>query len=290
MRLYRTTRGLARGEGDELLLLDLPHPDVGSLLADDVSRAGSARVTERIALDSIELLAPVPSPATIVVVGANYADHIAEAGIPVPASPAFFAVPAGPGLITGPGSLIVLPAEAAGQVDYEAELAVVMGAAGKNIPARDAWAHVGGLTVANDVSARDVQLEGMRNGSVVDLTAIQRSKTFPTFKPLGPAVVTPDEFRQPLDLAVTTRVNNEVRQAGRTSGMLFSVAELVEAVSARVPLSAGDIILTGTPGGVGFVSGSYLKAGDMVEVAVEDIGVVRNVLTVAQGAPGERVP
>jgi 2-keto-4-pentenoate hydratase/2-oxohepta-3-ene-1,7-dioic acid hydratase in catechol pathway len=119
----------------------------------------------------------------------------------------------------------------------------------------------------------------MRNGSVVDLVPIQRSKTFPTFKPLGPAVVTPDEVGQPIDLAITTRVNDELRQHSRTSEMLFSVAEIVEAVSARIPLTTGDLILTGTPAGVGLASGSYLRSGDTVEVAIEGIGHLRNAVT-----------
>jgi 2-keto-4-pentenoate hydratase/2-oxohepta-3-ene-1,7-dioic acid hydratase in catechol pathway len=284
MRLYRTTRGLARGEGDELLLLDLPHSDIGSLLADDVTLARTAQVIERAALGSIETLAPVSRPNTVVVVGANYRDHVVEAGMSMPTSLPFISVSAGLGLLTGHGSPIVLPVEAADQVDYEAELAVIIGTGGKDIRATDAWNHVGGFTVANDVSARDIQFHGMHNGSVVDMAAIQRSKTFPTFKPLGPAVVTPDEFTQPLDLAITTRVNDELRQQGRSRQMLFSVAEIVEAVSARIPLTTGDLILTGTPAGVGLASGSYLKAGDTVEVAIEGIGHLRNTVQSHRGA------
>jgi len=234
-------------------------------------------------LGSIELLPPVGRPNTVVLVGANYRDHVVEAGISMPASPAFFSVPAGVDLLTGSGSPIVLPVEAADQVDYEAELAVIIGAGGKDIRARDAWSHVGGLTVANDVSARDIQFQGMRDGGVVDLAPIQRSKTFPTFKPLGPAMVTPDEFSPPLDLAVTTRVNGELRQDGRTGEMLFSLPELIEAVSARIPLAPGDLILTGTPAGVGLASGAYLRPGDTVDVAVEGIGHLCNVVTSAAG-------
>ena len=283
MRLYRTIRGIARGEGDELALLDLPYPDLGSLLAADVTLARTAQVIGRAPLGSIELLPPVGRPNTVVLVGANYRDHVVEAGISMPASPAFFPVPAGVDLLTGSGSPIVLPVEAPDQVDYEAELAVIIGAGGKDIRARDAWSHVGGLTVANDVSARDIQFQGMHDGGVVDLAPIQRSKTFPTFKPLGPAMVTPDEFSPPLDLAVTTRVNGELRQNGRTGEMLFSLPELIEAVSARIPLAPGDLILTGTPAGVGLASGAYLRPGDTVDVAVEGIGHLCNVVTSAAG-------
>jgi 2-keto-4-pentenoate hydratase/2-oxohepta-3-ene-1,7-dioic acid hydratase in catechol pathway len=281
MRLYRTTRGLARGEGDELLVLDLPQTDIATLLAEDLTLARTAQVSERIALNSIELLAPISRPNTVVVVGTNYRDHVVEAGMSIPTSPPFFSLPAGLDLLTGHGCPIVLPVEAADQVDYEAELAVIIGTGGKHIRADVAWNHVGGLTVANDVSARDIQFQGTHNGSVVDMAPIQRSKTFPTFKPLGPAVVTTDEFTQPLDLAITTRVNDKPRQKSRTSDMLFSVAEIIEAVSARIPLTTGDLILTGTPAGVGLASGSYLKAGDTVEVAIEGIGRLRNTVTVA---------
>jgi 2-keto-4-pentenoate hydratase/2-oxohepta-3-ene-1,7-dioic acid hydratase in catechol pathway len=289
MRLYRTTRGLARGDGDALLLLDLPHPDVGSLLADDIARARTARVTDRVTPGSVTLLAPVSAPvsapATVVVVGANYRDHVAEAGIVLPAAPQFFTVPAGRDFFTAHGSPIVLPVEAPGHVDYEAELAVVIGTGGQDIRATDAWHHVGGLAVANDVSARDVQFRGMRDGSVVDLPVIRRSKTFPAFKPMGPVVVTPDEFALPLDLTITTHVNGEPRQKGRTSDMLFSVAEIIEAVSATITLAPGDVILTGTPAGVGLASGTYLKEGDTVAVAIDGIGELRNAVT-AGGLPG----
>jgi 2-keto-4-pentenoate hydratase/2-oxohepta-3-ene-1,7-dioic acid hydratase in catechol pathway len=285
MRLYRTTLGLARGDGDALLLLDLPHPDVGSLLADDIARARTARVTDRVNPGSVTFLAPVSAPAMVVVVGANYRDHVVEAGIVMPTAPQFFPVSTGRDFFTAHGSPIVLPVEAPGRVDYEAELAVVIGTGGRDIRATDAWHHVGGLAVANDVSARDVQFRGMRDGSVVDLSPIQRSKTFPTFKPMGPVVVTQDEFTQPLDLTITTHVNGEPRQKGRTSDMLFSVAEIIEAVSATITLAPGNVILTGTPAGVGLASGTYLKAGDTVAVAIDGIGELRNAVT-AGGLPG----
>jgi 2-keto-4-pentenoate hydratase/2-oxohepta-3-ene-1,7-dioic acid hydratase in catechol pathway len=276
VRLYLTPEGLARADGDELLLLDLPHRDVGELLADDVTLALGARVTARVPLDSVTLLAPLPRPKTVVLVGVNYADHVAEAGMAIPKAPAFFPIPVGPELITAPGAPIVLPARAPGQVDYEAELAVVIGAAGQDIPTAGAWRHIAGFTAANDVSARDVQLLGMREGKVVDLEQIRRAKSFPTFKPLGPSVVTSDEFGQPPDLAISTLVNGEPRQQSRTSEMLFAVDELVAAVSARIPLQAGDLVLTGTPSGVGLSSGDYLRAGDTVEVIVDGIGSLRN--------------
>ncbi|MEV0069917.1 MULTISPECIES: fumarylacetoacetate hydrolase family protein [unclassified Amycolatopsis] len=271
MRLYRTTQGLARGEGDELLLLDVPHHDVAELLVDN---AQDAAVRGRLPLAEATLLAPVAQPKTVVIVGANYAGHIAEAGLKVPTTPAFFPITPGPELFVGTGKPIVLPAEAPDRVDYEAELAVVLGAPAGDVKVEDAARCIAGFTVANDVSARDVQFRGMRDGAVVDLSLLQRAKGFPTFKPLGPVLVTPDELGD--DLAVTTRVNGVLRQQGRTSEMLFPVAELVAAVSAKIPLAAGDVILTGTPAGVALASGDYLRAGDVVEVSVEGIGSLRN--------------
>ncbi|WP_263399627.1 fumarylacetoacetate hydrolase family protein [Saccharopolyspora pogona] len=132
------------------------------------------------------------------------------------------------------------------------------------------------MTIVNDVSARDVQLAGMSDGVITDTRGVARGKTFPTFKPLGPAVVTMEEFDHPLDLAITTRVNGELRQDGRTSEMLFTVPEVIETVSASVPLEAGDVILTGTPAGVALASGRYLRPGDEVEIDIEHIGRLRN--------------
>jgi 2-keto-4-pentenoate hydratase/2-oxohepta-3-ene-1,7-dioic acid hydratase in catechol pathway len=279
VRLYLTPVGIARGDGDELLVLDLPHRDIGALLADDVNLARDATVTARLPLHSTTLLAPVPRPGTVVLVGINYADHVAESGMATPNAPAFFPIPVGPRLFTDPGAPIELPVEAPAQVDYEAELAIVIGTGGRDIPVADAWRHIGGFTAANDVSARDVQSLGMGAGTVVDLDQIRRAKSFPTFKPLGPSVVTPGEVGQPPDLALTTTVNGEVRQRSRTSEMLFGVDELVAAVSAKIPLRAGDLVLTGTPAGVALSSGNYLRAGDTVEVAVEGIGCLRNEVT-----------
>jgi 2-keto-4-pentenoate hydratase/2-oxohepta-3-ene-1,7-dioic acid hydratase in catechol pathway len=288
MRLYRTTLGLARGEGDDLLLLDLPHRDIEALLADGVEVARTARVSGRMGTSSIELRNPISRPTNIYVVGANYRDHVLEAGIQMPTSPSFLRISANPAVLADPGSQILLPIEAAEQVDYEAELAVLIGVGGKDIPVGEAWKHVGGLTAANDVSARHVQFQGMDHGAVVDAEAVRRSKSFPTFKPFGPAVVTPDEFTPSLDLAITTHVNGGLRQRSRTGRMLFSIAEIIAGISAAVPVACGDVILTGTPAGVGLASKTYLRPGDTIDVAIEGLGRLRN--TVASSARDSRRP
>lgn len=280
LRLYRTPDGLAREEGEELVVLDLPHPDVGALLLDDFSLAATASTRLRVPRNTTTLLAPFPQPGKVVLAGANYRDHVKEAGMPIPDAAVFITVTGG--MVTGPSSDIVLPADAPGCVDYEAELAVVIGVGGKDIPAARAWDHIAGLTVANDVSARDVQLAGMREGVITDTATVARGKTYPTFKPLGPALVTPDELTQPLALGITTWVNGEVRQHSNTDQMLFSVPEIIETVSASVPLEAGDVVLTGTPAGVALASGRYLQAGDVVEICIEQIGRLYNKVISAQ--------
>lgn len=218
-------------------------------------------------------------PGKIVIAGANYRDHVLEAGLPVPKSVVFIVVSGD--MVTGPHSPIVLPVEAPSQVDYEAEVALVVGVGGSDIAAADAWRHVGGLTVVNDVSARDVQLAGITDGAISDPASVGRGKSFPTFKPMGPGLVTPDEFDQPLDLAITTRVNGELRQNGRTSEMMFSVPEIIETVSATVPLAGGDVVLTGTPSGVALASGRYLRAGDLVEIEIDGLGRLSNTVVSA---------
>ncbi|MFF0023038.1 fumarylacetoacetate hydrolase family protein [Streptomyces sp. NPDC005496] len=274
MRLYRTPAGLARGEGDELALLDLPHLDVADLLSDGIEQARSARVHSRIPFHGAVLLPPVEVPGTVVIAGANYRDHVAEAGMPTPTAPVFITVQ---GMsASGPYDPIWLPAEAPSQVDYEAELAVVISRPGRDIPVRRVWDHVAGLIAVNDVSARDVQLAAMTDGVVTDIDGVRRGKSFPHFKPMGPAVVTVDETGTDLDLAIRTYVNGEVRQDSRTSQMIFSVPEIISHVSATTPLLPGDVVLTGTPGGVALASGGYLRSGDVVTVEIEGLGRLHN--------------
>jgi len=187
--------------------------------------------------------------------------------------------------VVGPGTPIVLPADAPDQVDYEGELALIVGTGGSNIAAADAWTHIAALTIVNDVSARDIQLSGMADGAITAIDNVSRAKGFPTFKPLGPCLVTVDEFESPLNLQITTYVNGEVRQSARTSEMIFSVPEIVEYVSSSVHLAVGDLILTGTPGGVGLATGAYLKAGDVVEIDIEGIGRLTNPVVASNSAP-----
>ncbi len=199
---------------------------------------------------------PPLRPGKIVAVGLNYRPHIVEMGLPLPGEPLLF-LKAVSSLLPA-GEPIVLPPESS-QVEHEGELAVVIGRACRKVSPGDAPAFILGYTIANDVTARDLQ---KKDGQWA------RAKSFDTFCPAGPEVV---PGLDPSDLALETRVNGELRQSARTSEMLFPPAVLVAAISRVMTLLPGDLILTGTPGGVG-----PLRDGDTVEVAIERIGALRN--------------
>ena len=206
-------------------------------------------------LDEVQLLAPC-TPTKVVAVGLNYADHAAETKHEIPAEPLLFLKP--PSAVIGPGENIVYPLFSQ-RVDYEAELAVVMGRRTRNISVDEVLDHVLGYTCGNDVTARDLQ---RKDGQWT------RSKSFDTFCPLGPWIVTDLD---PSDLAVESRVNGQVQQRSRTRHLIFSVAELIHHLAQVMTLEPGDVILTGTPAGIG-----PLHAGDRVEIEVEGIGVLEN--------------
>ncbi|MEE8330550.1 MAG: fumarylacetoacetate hydrolase family protein [Acidimicrobiia bacterium] len=202
------------------------------------------------------LLSPV-FPTKIVAVGRNYADHAAEMGAKLPVEPLIFLKPAT--AVVGPGDGVRYPPEST-EVHHEAELAVVIGKVTAKVAVEDALSHVLGYTAANDVTARDLQRS---DGQWT------RAKGFDTFCPLGPAVET--EFDPTENHHVISRVNGEVRQEGSTADLIFGVPELIAYISAVMTLLPGDVILTGTPEGVGAV-----QPGDVMEVEVEGIGILRN--------------
>lgn len=233
--------------------------DEGELvvLAGDPMFAGYETTGERVPLADVALLAPVIPRSKVVCVGRNYRDHAAELGNDVPAAPMLFFKPNTS--VIGPGDSIVLPPQSE-RVDFEGELAAVIGRIAKNVPAERALDHVFGYTIANDVTARDLQKS---DGQWA------RAKGFDTFCPLGPAIET--EFDLDGGAVVTTRVNGEVRQQAPISDMIFPLAEVIAYASAAFTLLPGDVILTGTPAGVGpFV------AGDTVEVEITGLGTLRN--------------
>ncbi|MHB1025758.1 MAG: fumarylacetoacetate hydrolase family protein [Desulfobacteria bacterium] len=206
-------------------------------------------------LEEVRLLAPVV-PGKIVAVGLNYKDHARELGMRIPEEPLLFLK--APSALIGPGGGIVYPPQSQ-RVDYEAELAVVIGRVAKNVKEKDAAAHILGYTCINDVTARDLQVKDVQ---------FARSKGFDTFAPLGPWIVT--DF-DPAEASVRCLVNGEVRQDGNTREMIASVYRIVEYISTFMTLFPGDVIATGTPPGVG-----SLRVGDVVAVEVGGIGALTN--------------
>lgn len=213
------------------------------------------------------LKAPVPAPGKILFSGINYASHKEEnPSATLPERPQVFAKL--PSAVIGPGESIVIP-KISGQVDYEVELAVVIGRRTKGVSREEALEHVFGYTVVNDVSARDVQFADNQ---------ITTGKGLDTFCPMGPELVLRDEIPDPQQLVVSSYVNGERRQNSPTSEMLFDVAALIEFLSAHITLHPGDVISTGTPAGVGLFMDppAYLKEGDVVDVEVDGIGRLTN--------------
>jgi 2-keto-4-pentenoate hydratase/2-oxohepta-3-ene-1,7-dioic acid hydratase in catechol pathway len=222
----------------------------------------------------IKRLAPI-DPRAIICVGLNYRQHAAEMNSPIPAHPMMFMK--NPAALNDPDAPIVIPAICRNveQVDFEAELAVVIGWTARDVPPELALDHVLGYTCANDISARWWQKHGS-GGQFV------RGKSFDGFCPLGPVLVTADEIPDPQNLRITCHVNGQVMQEDTTAGMIFSVAELVSQLSQGMTLAAGTVILTGTPSGVGTGRNPpvYLKAGDTVSVTIESIGTLTNPIVV----------
>lgn len=215
---------------------------------------------------SLELGPPVPDPDKIICIGLNYADHANEAGLDRTEVPVFFTKFRNS--LIGPTSPILLP-RVSKQIDYEGELAVIIGTRCKEVSEQDALHYVAGYSIINDVSARDVQLRTSQ------WTA---GKALDTFAPMGPGIVPTSALPNPQALLLTTRVNGQVVQHASTATMLFSVATIVSFLSSLMTLEPGDIIATGTPSGVGFkrTPPLFLQHGDVVEVEIEGIGQLRN--------------
>ena len=232
--------------------------------------AVAAASPKAVAFDAakVQLLAPVPDPPKIVCLGLNYKDHAAEGGQPIPKEPVLFSKYAT--ALVGHEANIVLPPESS-EVDYEAELVIVVGKGGRRIKADQAAAHVAGYTCGHDVSARDWQLKKDQKQWMV-------GKTFDTFAPTGPHLVTADEVPDPHNLSIRLRLNGQTMQDSNTKQMIFKVGEVLAYLSIVFTLQTGDIIFTGTPPGVGFARKPpvFLKPGDVAEVEIDGLGVLRN--------------
>lgn len=242
-------------------------PD-GSALVIEGDIFGQHQVTDR-AADVAKRLAPV-QPTIILCIGLNYRHHAAESGLSAPEHPVLFIK--NPAAVQNPGDPILLPQKLkSDSVDYECELAVVIGKTARNVSKADALSYVLGYTCANDVSARDWQ----KNGGGGQWC---RGKTFDTFCPLGPVLVTSDEITDPNTLAIKTIVNGETVQDWNTNDMIFDVPTLIEFLSADTTLLPGTVIITGTPHGVGMARKPplWLKSGDTVSIEIERIGTLTN--------------
>lgn len=217
-------------------------------------------------LESVRLLAPVPRPPKFVCVGLNYRDHAIESNMEIPKVPTIFNK--FPSVVIGPGDDIVLP-KVSTRPDYEAELAFVIGRGGRAIPASRWQDHVFGYTIVNDVSARDYQLA---------TSQWLMGKTFDTFAPMGPWIVSAGDIPDPHTLDISLTIGGETLQNSNTRELIFRIPELVEYLSRVVTLEPGDVVATGTPSGVGFARKPprYLKGGDEVTVKIQGIGELRN--------------
>lgn len=244
-------------------------PDMLTLIEQGIEQLRS--VGETIPLNQVRLLAPIPRPhKNIFAIGRNYAEHAKESAAArgeKPSPPVIFTK--APTTVNAPFGEIVIDPEVSVQVDWEAELAVIIGKRARKVSQRDALKYVFGYTVLNDVTARDLQNR---------TSQFFVGKSIDGYAPMGPWIVTADEIPDPQNLNVWCRVNGIVKQSGNTRDMLYTVAYIIEDLSRLMTLEPGDIITTGTPAGVGFARKppEFLKPGDVLESEVEKIGVIRN--------------
>lgn len=273
MRLLTTARGigLLDAHGSSVRLVYAPAGDLGDVLRLGLSVEDIAGlpVVDECPLGDVTLL-PTVRPANFWAQGAGYREHLAPDA--APSHPRVFLL--APSSAVGSGASIVLPAAAPDEVDYEGEVAVVIGRKMHRVRAAHVWDHVAGVTLVNDVSARDVQRG--RHPAAGGVENVDLAKSFDTFSPMGPALATLDELSDPDDITLLTSVDGEVRQRSSTAHLVFGVPALLEFLSARVTLHPGDVVSTGSPAGIGEPTGRYLRAGSTVTVASPAIGSLTN--------------
>lgn len=268
---YRNSGGPWRAGAERNgAVFDLGADSVKSLLAGGAAALAAAAQRAKAASavsGKVEIGPPLADPDKIVCIGLNYRRHAEETGNAIPTVPTFF--PKYRNSLVADGEPIVLPTKNPSQVDYEVELAAVIGKRCKGVSESEALSFVAGYSILNDVSARDLQMQTSQWGA---------GKAIDTFAPFGPVLVTADEIGDPQKLAVKTRLNGQLLQNSNTSDMVFSVAQIVSFLSDFMTLEPGDVIATGTPEGVGFKRNPpiFMKDGDIVELEIEKIGVLRN--------------
>lgn len=269
---HRTRVGAIAGDS---VVDSLGNPDIPARMIDFLDTGDSALAAlralidggaQRIPLRAVKLEAPVPRPGKYLAISLNYADHIAETGKDRPEYPSFFSKQST--CVIGAGDAIHRP-KVSDKLDYEGELAFVIGKRCRHVPAESAHEVIAGFTIANDVSVRDWQARS---------PTMMIGKSFDTAGPLGPWIVTPDEIGDPHDLSLKTWVDDELRQNGNTGQMIFNCYEMIAYLSQAMTLEPGDVISTGTPAGVGVKMSprGYLRPGQTVRIEIEGIGALVN--------------
>jgi len=259
-----------RGQNFPTTMMDLLQWESGiEVVRQIVTKYEQTSLNERMMaypLDSVTLEAPITRPGKIIALGKNYLDHIKETGSETPAFPVIFAK--WPSCVIGPNDSIPMP-KISDKIDWEVELAIIIGKICKEVKESNALEYIAGYTIANDVTARDLQHE---DGQWI------RGKSLDSFCPMGPCIVTRDELGDAQGLQLYTKINGVMKQNSTTSNMMFNVSQIIAHLSKAFTLEPGDVIITGTPSGVGFVRNppEYLKAGDKIEQYIEKIGYLHN--------------
>ncbi len=274
MHAVTTEHGIGRVEGDEIALLDTQFPDLGAVVeaTGSLDILGACAVVGRRPLESVQLLAPLGRPRAMWGVGLNYHSKAAHAGREAPAEPLIYL--AASSSMLPPDSEVAVSADATEELDYEGEIAVVIGRRLHRAQPEQVWESVAGLTAANDMTARDV----MRR-TVIPVLA----KSFPGCNPMGASLCSPDEFADPNAIQVRSWVNGELRQDDTSAGMIFDIPDLVARISWYAALEPGDVVLTGTPSGTGQDLGSFLVPGDRIQI---EVGPVLPLVTTVGAASG----
>ena len=276
-------------DGDDVIDINAADPTIPAEMRAILAAGALERVrrlagtrAHRVPLRGATLLAPVPDPGIVLSVGMNYREHLAEMKTPVPDKPAAFTKSVAS--IVGSGQAIKVPPNHPDMLDWEGEFSVVIGKPCHRVSAAEALDHVAGYTLVNDVSARDwVAPLFAATGVMGPIHAWEHNllgKMFPTFCPMGPVVATKDEVPDPANVKLQTRLNGKAMQDANTDDLVFSVVQLIEYYSQFYLFRPGDVITTGSPSGVGYGRNPklFMKAGDVVEVEVEGIGILRNPL------------
>lgn len=245
-------------------------------LRDQLASFISENIIEKIPAAEVKLTAPIPNPRrNVFCLGKNYADHALEVkSLPggeakIPDYPIYFTKLTDPAI--GPMDKVIIPKDITNKLDYEVELAVIIGKDGKNIPAEEVEDYIFGYTISNDISARDIQTKHIQ---------WFKGKSFDTFMPMGPYILDIDEIKFPVELDISCSVNGELRQHSNTKNLIFDIPYIISDLSNGLTLKAGDIILTGTPAGVGmgFSTPKFLKSGDVVKCSIEKLGELINII------------